>query len=607
MTKSPGKAPGKSPGKSSGKSTSAKKSRERLFKGLAAAPGIAIGKAFIRFSDQIDVQTYLVPKAKLAAELKRLDAAVRVARRQIRSLQERARDMPGAAGEELVFLFDAYLAMLDDSRLVRGARSSIENDRINAEAAVQKEFQTLAKRFEAMEDAYIAARLDDIREVAGRLVGILVRAPGKAPPKPPKGGIVIADQLSPADMAQIDPDSVAAVAAVLGSTEGHTAIMARALGLPAVLGAADLAGQVEQGDTVIIDGYAGRVIVQPTAETIRKYEKRLAEKRRGARALDRLRFEPAISRDGTEIKLMANVELPVEMDAVHHSGAQGVGLLRSEFMFMNRDDIPSEDEQTAILRQIVSPMKKLPVTIRTLDIGGEKPAPALLTNIDQAAASALGLRGIRLSLATPETLRTQFRAILRVCTGHNVRILLPMVTNASEVKRAKAILVEEAVNLKAEGVRIPDKLPPVGVMIEVPGAALAADSLARASDFFAIGSNDLTMYTLAVDRANEHVAHLFNSLHPAVLRLIQFTTQAALRARIPVSICGEMAGDPRFTALLIGLGLNDLSMTATNIPLVKKRIRDMDALAASQRALQIMEQTDSGRIAMMIDDFNTLA
>ncbi|MCK5778942.1 MAG: phosphoenolpyruvate--protein phosphotransferase [Rhodospirillales bacterium] len=584
-----------------------KKPKERVYKGLGAAHGIAVGQAFVRFGDRIEVQTYNVAKTKVAAEVKRLDGAVRVARRQIGSLQERARGMPGSAGEELVYLFDAYLAMLDDSRLVRGARESIEKNRINAEAAVEREFTTLAKRFEAMEDAYIAARLDDIREVAKRLIGILVRAPGKAPPKPPKGGIVVAEQLSPADMAQIDPENVAAVAAALGGNEGHTAIMARALGLPAVLGAADLLDGINQGDTVIVDGYAGRIVVNPTPETIKKYEKRQAEKRRSARALDRLRNQPAVSRDGTEIQLMANVELPVEMEAVGISGAQGVGLLRSEFMFMNRDDIPSEEEQTAILEQIVGPMKSLPVTIRTLDIGGEKPAPALLSDIDEAAASALGLRGIRLSLANPDTLRTQFRAILRVAQKRNVRILLPMVTTPGEVKRAKALLAEEAEKLKNEGRKLPDPLPPVGVMIEVPGAALAADSLARASDFFAIGSNDLTMYTLAVDRANEHVAHLFNTLHPAVLRLIQFTTQAALRARIPISICGEIAGDPRYTALLVGLGLNDLSMTAGNIPLVKKRIRDMDALAASQRALQIMEQSDAGRIAMMIDDFNALA
>ncbi|MEX2312144.1 MAG: phosphoenolpyruvate--protein phosphotransferase, partial [Rhodospirillales bacterium] len=558
-------------------SQATRKSAERVFKGLAAAPGIAIGKAYVRFTDSIEVREYTVAKSRIPAEIKRLDDAVDEARRQISALQKRAGEMRGAAGEELVFLFDAYLGMLNDSRLVRGARQAIQDERINAEAAVQHEYSTLAKRFEAMGDAYIAARLDDIREVAQRLIGNLVRAPNKAPPKPLKGGIIVAEQLSPADMAQIDPDSVDAVAAALGGTEGHTAIMARALGLPAVLGITDLAGGVAQGDTVIVDGYSGRIIIQPTADTIKKYEKRQAEKRRGARALDRLRFEPATSRDGTSVQLMANVELPVEMEAVKLSGAEGVGLLRSEFMFMNRDDIPSEDEQVRVLKQIVGSMKKQPVTIRTLDIGGEKPAPALLANVDEAAASALGLRGIRLSLANPETLRTQFRAFLRVAPGRNIRILLPMVSTPGEVRRARAILAEAAESLKRDGFTLPDPLPPVGVMIEVPGAALTADALARASDFFAIGSNDLTMYTLAVDRANEHVAHLFNTLHPAVLRLIQFTTQAALRARIPVSICGEIAGDPRYTALLVGLGLHDLSMTASKIPLVKKRIRDMDA------------------------------
>ena len=585
----------------------AKKTVERAFKGLAAAPGIAIGKAYVRFGDHIEVREYTIAKTKVAAEVKRLGRAVDEARQQIHDLQKRAGEMRGAAGEELVFLFDAYLGMLDDSRLVRGARQAIEQERINAEAAVQHEYSRLAIRFEAMGDAYIAARLDDIREVAQRLIGNLVRTPSKAPPKPAKGGIIVAEMLSPADMAQIDPDVVDAVAAALGGTEGHTAIMARALGLPAVLGVADLGDNVQQGDIVIVDGYSGQIIVSPTPATIKKYEKRLAEKRRGTRALDRLRFEPAISKDGTSVQLMANVELPVEMDAVRLSGAEGVGLLRSEFMFMNRDDIPSEDEQVQVLKQIVGSMKKLPVTIRTLDIGGEKPAPALLSHIDEAAASALGLRGIRLSLANPDTLHTQFRAFLRVAPGRNIRILLPMVTTPGEFKRAKAILVEAAESLQRDGFTLPDPLPPVGVMIEVPGAALAADALAKASDFFAIGSNDLTMYTLAVDRANEHVAHLFNTLHPAVLRLIQFTTQAALRARIPVSICGEIAGDPRFTSLLVGLGLHDLSMTASNIPMVKKRIRDMDGLAAGQRALQIMEQTDSGRIAMMIDDFNALA
>ncbi len=584
-----------------------KKSVERRVDGLAAAPGIAIGKAHVRASDEIDVAEYTIAKSKIKAELERLERAVEVARRQIRRLQDRAKKAPSSAGDEMVYLFDAYLAMLDDSRLIRGARDDIEKIRLNAEAAVLQQFRGLSEQFMAMEDAYIAARLDDVREVAFRLIRNLDRAPHPVMPAVPKNGILIAEQLSPGDMAQIDPENVSAVVAALGGTEGHSAIMARALGLPAVFGALEIMDGVHNGTTVIVDGFRGRVVIDPTPETVKRYEKRRTAARRRARSLAQLRTRPAVSKDGVEMRLMANVELPVEMEMVAESGAQGIGLLRSEFIFMNRDDVPTEDEQVEVLEQIVGAMGDKPVVIRTIDVGGEKPAPALLADVDAAAASALGLRGVRLSLANPDTLRTQYRAILRVAANRNVRILLPMVTTPSEVRHAKQILADEAKKLAKAGVDLPTPLPPVGAMIEVPGAALAADALAQVSDFFAIGSNDLTMYTLAVDRGNEHVAHLFNTLHPAVLRLIQFSAQAALRARIPVSICGEMAGDPRFAALLIGLGFRDLSMGALNIPLVKKRIRDLDTLAASQRALQIMEQTDSGRIEMMIEDFNALA
>lgn len=582
-------------------------SGDRRVSGLGAASGIAIGPAHVRGYDDLDIPEYSIAKRKVHKELERLDRSVAIARRQIRTLQDRAKKMRGAAGEELSLLFDAYLAMLDDSRLVRGARAMIETDRINAEAAVNQQLNELARRFEAMDDAYIAARLDDIREVGTRLLRNLTRRPDKASFELPKGSILIAEQLSPADMAQIDPERVSAVAATLGGMAGHTAIMARALGIPAVLGAAELLQGVQTGSTVIVDGYEGTVVVDPSSATIKKYEKRNTEMRRKARGLERLRDQPAISRDGVTIRMMANVELPLEMEMVQQAGAEGIGLLRTEFMFMNREDIPSEDEQVEVLGLIGAGIDDHLMTIRTLDVGGEKPAPALLANVDEAAASALGLRGIRLSLANKDTLRTQFRAILRIANDRNVRVLLPMVTTPSEVRKARRILAEEAKRMTRAGIKIPRELPDVGVMIEVPGAALAADALAQVSDFFAIGSNDLTMYTLAVDRTNEHVAHLFNSLHPAVLRLMQFSTQAALRARIPISICGEMAGDPRYTALLVGLGIHDLSMTAASIPEVKKRIREMDALAASQRAMQIMEQTDSGRIAMMIEDFNALA
>lgn len=589
------------------KSILANRKPERTFEGLAAAPGIAFGRAHVRIGGIADVENYIVAKSKIPAELRRFDVAVRLARRQIKVLRDSADKMGRTGGREILFLFDAYLAMLDNSRLVRGSRDAIEADRLNAEAAVQQQYTEIARQFSQIEDAYIAARIDDIREVASRLIGILTRQPDSVQFTVPAGSVLVASEISPADMAQIDPENVRAVVAALGGVEGHTAIMARAQGLPAVLGVHGLIGSIETGSEIIVDGSQGIVIVDPLPDTVKLYEKQRTQVRRRAKALDRLRDKPAVTLDGVGVNLLANVELPVEMDLMHQSGARGIGLLRSEFMFMNRKDIPSEDEQVDTLKQIMSTVGNDPVTIRTLDIGGEKPAAALMQDLDEGAASALGLRGIRLSLANPDILKTQFRAILRAAQGRNVRILLPMVSTVSEVRRARRILSDAATSLRRAKVKVKEPLPPLGAMIEIPAAALAADALAQTCDFFAIGSNDLTMYTLAVDRANEHVAALYTGLHPAVLRLIQFSTEAALRARIPVSICGEMAGDPRLTALLVGLGLRDLSMSAANVPLVKQRILKLDTLAARNRALQIMEQTDLGRIAALIDDFNGLA
>jgi len=532
--------------------------KEQQIDGLGVAPGISIGPAYVRQSGAIHVPERKIPKKKIPSEQKRLAVAIRLARRQIRLLQSRATAKSGANGEELTYLLDAYVHMLQDSRLVRGAEKRIADYQINAEAAVKAEIAAIAAVFQSMDDSYIAARIDDIREVGNRLLRNLTKTKVKPFSAVPAGSIIIAEQLSPADTAQLDPERVAGAATTGGSAEGHTAIMARALGLPTVLGAPGLTADVKTGDTIIVDGNAGRVVVNPAARTISIYERRRTEHRKKTRRLDRLRNLAAVTRDAVDITLQANVELPIEMDMVTQAGAEGVGLLRTEFMFMNRDDIPSEDEQVAQLKSVIGVMGKRPVTVRTLDVGAEKPVAALLNGIDPGAVANLGLRGIRLSLARPEALKTQFRAILRAANSGSVRILLPMISAVSEVRKAQEILKKSAEKLTRRGVKVPDPLPPLGVMIEVPGAALAADALAQHSDFFAIGSNDLTMYTLAIDRGNEHVAHLFDPLHPGLLRLLQFTANAALRARIPISICGEMAGDPRYTALLLGLGIREL-------------------------------------------------
>ncbi len=402
----------------------------------------------------------------------------------------------------------------------------------------------------------------------------------------------------------MDPARIAGFATALGGAESHTAIMARSLGLPAVLGVPDLIGNVQNGDLVIVDGSNGLVVVHPTPKRLADYRARRKELERETKALTRLRKVLAQTKDKERVTLEANLEFPREVAQALSAGAEGVGLLRTEFLFMNREDPPDEETQYEALAEIVTGMAGRMVTIRTLDVGGEKLAFSLGDQIADSSNPALGLRAIRLSLRERGLLETQLSAILRASAHGPLRILLPLISSTQEVREVRKSLAAAARKLTRRGVKFADPLPPLGVMIEVPGAALAADALAKLVDFFAIGTNDLTMYTLAIDRGEEQVAHLYNPLHPAVLRLIQFSVDAALRARIPVSICGEMAGDPRYTALLLGLGVRELSMVASAIPRVKNRILKMDMQAAIRRAQIIMDQVDSGRIAMLIDDFN---
>ncbi len=580
---------------------------ETVFDGLAVAPGIAIGEAHLRDCRTLPIPEYRLATNRIPAEQQRFAAAVAKTRRQIGALRTKARGLPDAAAEEVGYILDAYHHMLSGSRLIRGVESRIETMRINAEAALEAEIQEISAGFMAMKDSYLAQRADDICSVGNRVLQNLIGEPTRGFTPVPKGSVIVSDQITPADAAQMDPRRVEGMAAALGGAEGHTAIMARALGLPTVLGASNLLSGVRNGTMLIVDGGSGRVIADPTPETLALYRRRIEDLQRKQRALARLRKRPATTTDGTDILLQANMELPVELTQVLQAGAMGIGLLRTEFMFMNREDLPDEEEQYDLLTSLIGGMGGQPVTVRTLDIGGEKIAVSLVDEVGSSAASVLGLRGIRLSLKLRGLFETQIRAILRAGAHGPVRILLPMVSSVSEVRRARESIKSVAGRLRRRGVPIADPLPPVGVMIEVPGAALAADAMALAADFFSIGSNDLTMYTLAIDRADERVAYLYDPLHPAVLRLIQFATQAALRARIPVSMCGEVAGDPRFTALLLGLGIRDLSMSAHSIPRVKQRIRELDLAAATQRANQILEQTDLGRIATLLDDFNGLA
>jgi phosphotransferase system enzyme I (PtsI) len=580
---------------------------ERVFDGLGVSPGVAIGPAFLHEAGRLSIPEFTLTQEQIEPEKKRFHAAVDKSLRQLARLRSKGATMPGAAAEELGFLLDAHVHMLSNSRLLRGAERRIVELRINAEAAVQAEIAAIAEGFSAMEDSYFAARAQDVRDVGTRLIHNLTKTPFRAFSHLAKGALVIADEITPADTALMDAERVGGFATEQGGAEGHTAIMARSMGLPAVLGAAGLTDEVHSGDQVIIDGSRGKIVVRPTAATLETYAKRREEFERAERSLSRLARLPAVTSDGVEINLQANIELPREVEQVRAVGAAGIGLLRSEFMFMNRAEVPDEDEQYKELAGVVKAMEGRPVTVRTLDVGGEKLASALGDKVSPGPNPALGLRAIRLSLKYPELLEPQLAAILRAGAHGKVRILLPMIATPDEVVETRRVLARVARRLVRKGVAISDPMPPVGVMIEVPGAALGADALARVCDFFAIGTNDLTMYTLAIDRGDERVAHLYNPLHPAVLRLIQFATGAALRNRIPVSLCGEMAGDPRYTGLLLGLGIRELSMAAIALPRVKERVRAISMEAAATRAQAIMDQSDMARISALLDDFNAKA
>ena len=581
---------------------------ESVLHGLGVSPGIAIGPAFVSNDGEVAVPDYRIADDQVEAERARFAAALAVALKQLRKLKGKSTTLPDSAAEEMGYLLDAHIAMLTNSRLVRGVERRISEDCVNAERAVQMEIAQISESFAEMGDAYLAARVEDIRVVGARLIRNLTKTPYTALQHVPEGTVILAEELTPADTALMDPQRIAGFAAVLGGPESHTAIMARALGLPAVLGVAGLLGHIDPGDTVVVDGAAGTVVINPDGKTVAHYEEEREALEREERQLARLKRLPAVTRDEVEIVLQANLELPRELGQALAAGAQGLGLVRTEFLYMNREDLPDEDEQYEAYRGLVRGMAGRSVTIRTLDIGGDKLAAPLTEAMEGVGANpALGLRAIRLSLKERRLLDAQLGAMLRAGADGPVRILLPMISSVSEIRKTRDALNQVARRLKRRGAKIADPPPPLGVMIEIPGAALAADALAAEADFFAIGTNDLIQYTLAIDRGDEQVAHLYNPLHPAVLRLIQFAVEAALRARIPVSLCGEMAGDPRFTALLLGLGIRDLSMAPSKIGRVKQRIRSLDMAAATRRARAIMDQLDDARIASLLDDFNALA
>ena len=577
--------------------------------GIPACSGIAIGPVFRTVEAPAVVTRHRIHAADIEAEVARFDQAVLQSRKQLLKLRGRLAVLPEDSQGEIAPLLDAYLQMLGPSRLVRGVRERVRDRLVSAETAVMEEANAVAAVLASMatEADGSARHADEVREIGRRLVRNLTRAPFRSFSECLPGSVLLAEALRPSDAALIDPARVAGVVTEEGGTDGHTSILLRALGVPSVLGAPGLMAAVRPGDTVVVDGSAGTVLVNPAASSLVAARRAVEAFARERQRLGKLRRLPSVTLDGEAVDLQANLELPIELPMIAQSGAAGIGLLRSEFLFMNRDTVPNEDEQAAAYRRVVETMQGDPVTIRVLDWGGEKEIEALTAAglvpdlVD--ANPALGLRGIRLLLRQPALLETQMSAILRAAAAGPVRVMLPMVTNVAEVRAARAIYGRVGQRLRDRGVVLPQPLPPLGIMVETPGAALSADALAAEAEFFAIGTNDLCMYTLAVDRAESEVAALYDPLHPAVLRLIQLTAEAATRHDIPVSVCGELAANPAMTPLLLGLGVRSFSTNAAAVPRVKQAVRATTIDDCQRLTWQVMKQSDPGRTRELLAGF----
>lgn len=562
----------------------------RRIQGIAASSGIAVGAAF-RY-EPVDLRFERRRVDDRAAEWRRFQAAAARAGEELAAVYAHAEAELGA---EQAAIFQAHLLMLEDPELLAGVQTAIEEQGLNAEAALSEAAESFAELLEALDDDYLRARAADVRDVAGRLLRILLGRTGSAGPEVPS--IILARDLTPSDTILLDKSLVLGFCTAEGGPTAHTAILARGLGLPAAVGAGAEVLAVATGTPVALDGTAGCLVVEPDAASVARFhERRAAAAALGAEACRRA-GEPAITRDGRRVEVAANIGNVEGAQAAVQAGADGVGLLRSEFLYLERANLPSEEEQYRAYRAILAAMDGRPVILRTLDVGGDKALPYL--EMPQEENPFLGLRAIRLSLARPELLRPQLRAALRAAVGHDLKIMFPMVATAQELRAARAALAGCQQELLAEGREVAGRVD-VGIMVEIPAAALMADRLAREVDFFSIGTNDLSQYVLAADRTNAQVAGLANALQPAVLRLVARVIEAAHAAGKWVGLCGELAGEPLAIPILLGLGLDEFSMNPPAIPLAKQLIRSLEVPAAQAVARAALDLDGAAEVQELV-------
>ncbi len=557
---------------------------EERYKGTPVSPGIAIGPLLLLFADEHIVRKRRIRPEDVPGEIGRFEAALLKTRQQIQAIRNQ---LAAAVGEEDASIFDAHLLLLEDTSLIESVKEHLQTRLVNVDFAYEQVVRSFTRKMRELDDDYFRERAADFLDVSRRVLRNLQGKVENELRELDAPAIVLAHDLAPSDTAGFDRKMVLGIATEAGSRTSHSAIMARSLSLPAVVGLRDVVGKFEPGIEVLIDGYEGLLIVYPTEQTKFEYGQRERAHHDVDVKLDALRETLPLTADQRRVIVSANVEILDDLPLIKEHGAEGIGLLRTEYLFLNQDSSPSEDEQTSMYTQMAQASKPHHLIIRTLDVGGDKKRPHL--GIEQEVNPFLGFRGIRYSLGRPEIFRTQLRAICRASAEGNVRVMFPMVCDVGELKAARKMLDEVREELRQQNVPQAEKLE-VGIMIEVPSAALTAEVLAKHVDFFSIGSNDLIQYTLAVDRGNESVAALYQPAHPAVLQLIRNVVEAAHRHNIWVGVCGEMAADVLLTPALIGLGVDELSATPVAVPRIKRAIQ---ALNYEQSKLLAAKLVDS--------------
>lgn len=550
------------------------------FAGHGASRGSALGRARIRLPHALEVAEEHVSADAVEAELRRLHTAIDAVRVEMRNMRTR---LHGALAHEVGEFLDLHTLLLDDPELLQGLDDLVRKGRYGADYALRLQRDRLAAVFEGMDDPYFRSRVEDIDHVIGRVHAMLHKR--EADLQGVAGEILVTDAIAPAELSQLQAQGVLAVVTAGGSALSHSAILARSLHLPLVVGAPQVLHQVNDGDVLVVDGGSGEIVVEPSASDLRDYRARLRDEKRERKQLHRLRREPSRTLDGVDIKLWANAESREDVTGAHALGAAGVGLYRTEFLFLQRSELPDEEEQFRAYRDVVLGMTGRAVTIRTMDIGADKADRTGLALADEPNP-ALGLRGVRLSLARRDVFRTQLRAMLRASGYGPLRVLVPMVSGREEVLAVAALLREVARELRSEGHEIAEHVP-LGAMIEVPAAAIALPTFIGLVDFISVGTNDLTQYLLAADRGNDALGELYSPLHPAMLLLLRNVIRTARARGKPVAVCGEMAGDAALTPLLLALGLEEFSLHPATLLEVRRAIRAqrLDALRAAAPAL----------------------